>query len=277
MKAQRFTTALVFSLLISGGFTYLLGRTIKTSGRTHVVPDLLYAAPSRPLQAGEVFKPDTLEMVPWPASKPLHGAFFRPADVVGRAVLFPLEKGEPILDRDVSAPGAGSGLATRIPEGMRAIALRSDEVAGVAGFLNPGSHVDVLVTFHSGSTPDPVTVTALQDAAVLAVGQRAQPDPEGKPTSVTVVTLLLTPEESERAVLASTQGTIHFVLRNAGDRSRPENTPMLLSMLSGAAPRLAHSGIKVGSAHPSAPASAGIETVLGDESGAEKTPEKALP
>ncbi len=277
MKVERFTTALVASLLISGGFTYLLGRTIKAHGITHTAPDLLYAAPSRPLQAGEMLKPDAVEMVPWPASKPLSGAFPKSGDVVGRAVLFPLEKGEPILDRDVSAVGSGIGLATRIPEGMRAIALRSDEVAGVAGFLNPGSHVDVLFTFHSGSSPDPITVTALQDAAVLAVGQRTQPDPEGKPTSVTVVTLLLTPAESERAVLASTQGTIHFVLRNAGDRSRPENAPVLLSMLSGALPQVTQPRVKTASLHASAPVSAGIETVLGNETAADKSPESAQP
>lgn len=277
MKAQRFTTALVASLLISGGFTYLLGHTIKAHGVTHAAPDLLYAAPSHALQAGELLKPDAVEMVPWPASKPLSSAFPRSGDVVGRTVLFPLEKGEPILDRDVSAAGSGIGLATRIPEGMRAIALRSDEVAGVAGFLNPGSHVDVLFTFHSGSTPDPVTVTALQDAAVLAVGQRTQPDPEGKPTSVTVVTLLLTPAEAERAVLASTQGTIHFVLRNSGDRSRPGNAPVLLSMLSGALPQIPHPPVRAASLHTSAPVSAGIETVFGNETAAGKNPEGSQP
>ena len=276
MRAQRFTTALVASLLISGGFTYLLGHTIKAHGITHTAPDLLYAAPSRSLQAGEMLKPDAVEMVPWPASKPLSGAFSKPGDVVGRAVLFPLEKGEPILDRDVSAAGSGIGLATLIPEGMRAIALRSDEVAGVAGFLNPGSHVDVLFTFHSGSTPDPVTVTALQDAAVLAVGQRMQPDPEGKPTSVTVVTLLLTPEEAERAVLASTQGTIHFVLRNAGDHSHADNAPVLLSMLSGALP-LTRPAVKAASLHASSPVPPGIETIFGNEAAVDKSPEGAQP
>ena len=277
MRSQRFTTALVLSLLISGSCTYLAGRHLKPPGLGHTAPDLFYAAPSRPLEAGEVFRPDTLKMVAWPASKPLRGAFTQRADVVGRTNLYPLETGEPILDRDVSAPGAGSGLAARIPEGMRAIALRSDEVAGVAGFLNPGSHVDVLVTFHNGTAPDPLTVTALQDAAVLAVGQRAQPDPEGKPASVAVVTLLLTPEESERAVLASTQGTIHFVLRNAGDRSRPENMPMLLSMLSGRVLQPSHVATRVSSVRLPAPATASIETVLGDGTSENPAPEKVLP
>ena len=84
----------------------------------------------------------------------------------------------------------------------------------------PGTHVDVLVTLHLSTQPDPVTSTVLQDAEVLATGQKTEPDPEGKPTTATVVTLLVKPEDAERVVLASTQGTVHFVLRNGVDREQ---------------------------------------------------------
>jgi len=202
------------------------------------------------MQAGELLKPENLELVAWPSANPIDGAFASTAEIAGRAVLFPLGKGQPILERDLSAVGSGTGLAGKIPDGMRAIALRSDEVVGVAGFLVPGSHVDVLVTYRSDKSPEPVTATVLQNAMVIAAGQKVQPDPEGKPSAVTVVTLLLTPEESERAVLASTQGTIHFVLRNDGDASRTNNAPMLLSGLSGeAAPtveRTVHTARRLG-------------------------------
>src|SRR6202044_3534668 len=107
-------------------------------------------------------------------------------------VLYPLPKGEPILERQLAA--AGSGLTAKIPSGMRAISVRSDEVVGVAGFLLPGNHVDVLFTSHSDKSPEPRTATVLQDVVVVAAGQQIRPDPEGKPTSVNnVVTLLLTP------------------------------------------------------------------------------------
>jgi pilus assembly protein CpaB len=141
----------------------------------------------------------------------------------------------------LSNPGAGSGLSVKIPDGMRAISLRTDEVVGVAGFLLPGTHVDVLVTLHATNTApntpqDTITTTVLQDVEVLAAGQKIDPDPDGKATTATVVTLLVKPEEAERVVLASTQGTVHFVLRNGADRQDVDGAPVLLSQLSGGAP-----------------------------------------
>lgn len=234
MNPKRITTALSLALVVSVLCTWLVSRKMQAPAvAPRAQPDARYVAPSRQLQAGELLKPEDIELVTWPASHPVDGAFTSTAEIVGRVVLFPLSKGQPILNRDLSAIGSGIGLAGKIPDGMRAIALRSDEVVGVAGFLVPGSHLDVLVTYHSDTSSEPVTATVLQDAVVIAAGHQIEPDPEGKPSAVAVVTLLLTPEESERAVLASTQGTIHFVLRNGGDTSRTNDGPMQLSRLSG--------------------------------------------
>ncbi len=267
MKQQRVATALVASLAISGVCTLLLARSMNHRSAPVAVPDLLYAAPSRAIQAGEVLKPDSIEMVSWPAGRPLRGAFSKADPVLGRAVLFPLEKNQPILERDISAAGVGAGLAAKIPEGMRAIALRSDEVVGVAGFLTPGSHVDVLGTFRTAASADPFTAVVLENAEVIAVGQRAQPDPEGKPApSVTVVTLLLTPEEAERVVLASSEGSVHFVLRNGGDADQKKEAPVMMSMLSGAAapsrPAPVETPAPAPVVRPAAPRGPQIETVL---------------
>jgi pilus assembly protein CpaB len=261
--------ALLFALLISGACTWLLSRRVAARSVAPHAADLLYVAPSRPLQAGEALKPENMELAPWPAANPIAGASTRIADLAGRVVLFPLEKGEPILDRELAAPGSAVGLAAKIPPGMRAIALRSDEVVGVAGFLTPGSHLDVLVSYHTDTHPETMTATVLQDAVVLAAGQQIEPDPNGKPAAVTVVTLLLTPEESERAFLASNQGAIHFVLRNAGDQRREKIDPVFLSQL---APGYADRGSALAPPAPnpvlkSAPAAAKemqIETILGD-------------
>jgi pilus assembly protein CpaB len=115
---------------------------------------------------------------------------------------------------------------------MRAISLRSDEVVGVAGFLLPGTHVDVLVTMKPPDG-DPITATVLQDVQVLASGQKTEPDPEGKPVTATVVTLLVKPEDAERVDLASTQGIVHFVLRNGVDREQRKSEPLQFSQLAG--------------------------------------------
>lgn len=236
MNTKRLLIALTLALLVSVLCTWLASRRLSASVVPQKLPDTLYIAPSHALQAGEVLKPGDLELVAWPGNDPLDGTFTQPDAVIGRETLFPISKGQPILDDDLSAAGIGTGLASRIPDGMRAVALRSDEVVGVAGFLVPGSHLDVLATFHSDSLADSVTALVLQNAVVLAAGHQMEPDPTGKRSDVTVVTLLLTPEQAERAVLASNQGVIHFVLRNGADSSRSGETSMLLSQLSGQVP-----------------------------------------
>ena len=243
MNSKRILIALILALFVSGLCTWLVYKKSTATPTVQKHPDVMYAAPSRALHAGEVLKAEDIELVAWPGSDPIESAFSQAAEVIGREVLFPLGKGQPILDGDLSAAGSGTGLASKIPDGMRAVALRSDEVVGVAGFLVPGSHLDVLVTYHSDISPEPVTATVLQDAVVLAAGHQLEPDPEGKTSDVTVVTLLLTPEQAKRAVLASTQGAIHFVLRNGADTSRSADTPTLLSQLSGQAPAAARTVI----------------------------------
>ena len=121
---------------------------------------------------------------------------------------------------------------------MRAISLKTDQVVGVAGFLLPGTHVDVLVTFRTPEQPDPVTSTVLQDAEVITAGQKTQPDPEGKPSTVDVVTLLVKPLDAERVTLASAQGTVHFILRNGSDHEQIEDKPAELTQLGGVKPKV---------------------------------------
>ena len=264
MNPRRVLVALMLALAVSGLATWLVSRKLATPVLILKTADTMYAAPAHPLRAGELLKPDSMELVAWPGTIPIDGAFSRTEDAVGREVLFPLEKGQPILERDLSAPGTGTGLASRIPDGMRAVALRSDEVVGVAGFLIPGSHLDVLVTYHPESSPEFLTATVLQNVVVLAVGHQIEPDPAGKTSDVTIVTLLLTPEQAQRAVLASAQGSIHFVLRNGEDGNLTQEAPVLISQLAGhaIAPRRAVPAVGTSPA-PATPRRHEIETVLG--------------
>jgi pilus assembly protein CpaB len=275
MNSKRILVSLTLALFVSVLCTWFVSRklTVPQTPTVQNQPDARYVTPSHAMHAGDILQSKDIELVAWPSSDPLDGAFLQPAEVIGREVLFPLAKGQPILDRDLSAAGSGTGLASKIPDGMRAIALHSDEVVGVGGFLVPGSHLDVLVTYHSDLTPEPITATVLQNAVVLAAGNQLEPDPTGKTADVTVVTLLLTPEQAERAVLASTQGTIHFVLRNGADSSRSGGIPMLLSQLSGPLPAGSRTVTRPTAAAthaaPAAPKHGGIETVLGEFSDAQ--------
>jgi pilus assembly protein CpaB len=271
VNPKRILVALTLALFASGLCTWLASRKLAAHSTVQIAPVARYAAPSRALEAGEVLNPDNTELLAWPGATPVDGAFTRIADLNGRAVLYPLAKGQPILDRDISVAGSGIGLASRIPDGMRAVALRSDEVVGVAGFLVPGSRVDVLVTCRADNSADPLTTTVLQNAVVLAVGHQAEPDPEGKPSDVTVVTLLLTPEESQRAVLAGTQGAIHLVLRNGGDNGSSDNPPTLFSQLAGGQAAMQHAPVRWAAAAapavPETPKHHEVEIVLGGGSG----------
>jgi pilus assembly protein CpaB len=241
MNFRRMAIAMAIGLIVSGTCTWFLSRKISAHGPERP-PEQKYVAPARALKAGEVVKADSVELIPWPVGVPIANAFSKPEAVIGRTVLYPIAKDQPITEQFLTAIGSGAGLAGKIPDGMRAVALRSDEVVGVAGFLLPDSHVDVLATIHTDKSPEPTTFTVLQNVQVLAAGHQIEPDPEGKPASVTVVTLLLSPAETERAVLASLQGTIHFVLRSGSDRDMSTAAPLDLAQLVGgpakpAAPR----------------------------------------
>jgi pilus assembly protein CpaB len=226
----------------------------------------LNVAPRKALAAGELLKPEALQLIEWPTVTPLSGGFTKIQDVAGRTVLYPLAKGEPILDRDLAAPGAGVGLSANIPAGMRAISVRDDEVVGVAGFLLPETHVDVLLTYHSDKSPEPRTETVLQDVVILAAGQQIHPDPEGKPTSVSVVTLLLRPEDAERVVQATSLGAIHFVLRNGADRARTSTASIGSGdLLGNRTPRSASAATVRTTPVHSTPQQYQVETILGDK------------
>ncbi len=274
MILKRILIALCISLAVSSGLTLALGRHLHAqSPKTH---DLMYFAAARAIAVGELIQSRDIEAIAWPERVPLAGAFTQKSDVAGRTALVAMEKGQPVLGSYLSSPGAGPGLAARIPSGMRALAIRSDDVVGVGGFLSPGSHVDVLVTSHLDGQSEPSTTTALQNAEVIATGQRAQPDPAGKPESATVVTLLLTPGDAERAVLASTQGSIHFVLRNSGDAGVERTIPVQLTSLYGlAAPTPKPQTItekKPSAPKPSQHQETGIETILDDAQTASAAP-----
>lgn len=263
MTSRRVLLALLIALLLSGGVTFFLSRKLipRANSRSSLQR---YVASSRPLQAGEMLKPEDLILTDWPSPVPLPNAFTQPGDLAGRAVIYPVAPSAPILDSYLAAPGSGIGLTTKIPEGMRATSVKSDEIVGVAGFLFPGSHVDVLVTLRSDRMPTPETQIVLQDVEVLTVGQKLEADPAGKPETVNVVTLLLTPEDAQKLVLASTQGSIQFVLRNSADHTKVLARPVQMAQLAGDTPPAASSAV---TAHHRSPIGEAytVETIVGDK------------
>src|SRR5215471_4059012 len=162
-----------------------------------------------------------LRMAPWPRAVPLEGSFKKFSDVVGRGVVTPMIANEPVLDSKLAPTGSGAGLTAAIPEGMRAVGVKVNDVIGVAGFVVPGSRVDVLLSGSPNKNGElEMSKVILENVQVLAAGQNVTSDANGKPQSVQVVTLLVGPEESQKLALASADGKIQLALRNPLDLAR---------------------------------------------------------
>jgi len=162
-----------------------------------------------------------LRLAPWPRAVPLAGSFQKISDVVGRGVVVPMIPNEPVLDSKLAAIGGGAGLTAAIPEGMRAVGVKVNDVIGVAGFVLPGSRVDVVVSGSPNKNGEvEMSKVILENVQVLAAGQNVTSDVNGKPQNVQVVTLVVTPEESQKLALASVDGKIQLALRNPLDLAR---------------------------------------------------------
>ena len=222
------------AVLVAGAITFVMFRRLRASAGNQVKIGQIVAA-AADLPSGITLTSKDVTLIDWPSNAVLPGSSSKIEDVVGRPLITSLGAKEPILQRELAVEGSGIGLAGRIPQGMRATAVKSNEIVGVAGFLYPGSHVDVLATYSlqgaGGAAANSVTNTVLQNVEVLTAGQTFEPDPQGKPQAVNVVTLLLNPEDSQKLQLASTQGTIQFVLRSGVDQKRVELTATRMDQL----------------------------------------------
>jgi pilus assembly protein CpaB len=174
---------------------------------------------ARPLTVGTMVTKDDVKVVPWPAANQVPGSFTEIDKVVNRGIIVATAENEPLTEAKLAAVGSGAGLPPTIPEGMRAISVRVNEVIGVAGFVIPGTRVDVMVTVRR---PDATSQTrvVLSNVTVLTAGTRFDQEratAEGKAIPTSVVTLLLTPPDAEKMTLASEEGRVMLALRNPLD------------------------------------------------------------
>src|SRR5919108_420557 len=173
---------------------------------------------ARNLPVGAVVTERDLKVVSWPAEVVPSGYIRSVKDAVGRGIITPVAENEPLLASKMSTKDAGGGLPIIIRDGMRAVSVRVDEVIGVAGFVLPGTRVDVLLTLSKNQNrPQSITKTLLQNVQTLAAGQSTTRDKEGKPQTVTVITLLVSPDDAELLALAAKEGRIQLALRNTLD------------------------------------------------------------
>ena len=217
---RRMMIILLSAFVIAAMSAFLVWRMVgaRISAARPIATTKVVAA-AKEIKIGTVLDASDLTTIQLVGSAPT-GAILDVKNAIGRGAISQIYSGEPILENRLAPKGSGGGLAATIKEGMRACAVKVDEVVGVAGFATPGMRVDVLVSGvppNSQNTQNSQVRTILQNIEVLSAGTDIQKDAEGKPQQVQVVNLLVTPEQAQILSLAATQMRIQLVLRNPLD------------------------------------------------------------
>jgi len=224
-RGVRTAVVLVIALVMATLASYALYLAVQQMPVREVeVNSVPVVVATQDLPVGTMLTADHIKVTQWPASSPVSGGFEDAAGVSDRGLIAPIIMNEPITEVKLAPREAGGGLPPSIPLGMRAISIKVNEVVGVAGFVVPGTRVDVLATVGrvSGSTMSKAVVSNVQ---VLTAGTRydLEDSRSGEPLPSTVVTLMVTPEEAERIALASIEGQLVLTLRNPLD-TKPTDT-----------------------------------------------------
>jgi pilus assembly protein CpaB len=231
-------TALVCATVASYTVYNALARQLKAEESPKLVATLVAA---RPIPAGALVTKDMLRSVAWPATSRVPGSYTDAKLVLDRGAVVAIAENEPITESKLAAVGAGAGLPPTIPPGMRAISVRVNEVIGVAGFVVPGTRVDVVVTFEAAgqSKADQdqgLARVVVSNVQVLTAGTRYDQEKarqDARPIPTSVVTLLVSPEDAERIALGSAKGRITLTLRNPLDTAPTDTTGIRMAGLMG--------------------------------------------
>jgi len=217
----RLALVLTVALAAAGIASFGVYRVVSAMPVREVeVVSLQAVVAAKPIPVGTIITSDDVKLVPWPARNPVPGSFTKIDAVVNRGAIVEVAENEPLTETKLAPVGAGGGLPPTIPEGMRAISVKTNEVVGVAGFVIPGTRVDVLVVVGKGAKDEAVSRAVVSNVQVLTAGSRFDQEKakaEGKPIPATVVTLLVTPDDAEKISLAANEGQIMLTLRNPLD------------------------------------------------------------
>jgi pilus assembly protein CpaB len=232
MNRARILIVLLVAVLVGGMLSYAVYNFLQNRPVTVVrTPEKNVVVAIGSLPVGTLLKDEHLKFVSWPATNLPPGYFERKEDLTSRGLIQAVVENETILESKLAPKGTGAGLPPVIPKGMRALSIRANEIIGVAGFVTVGTRVDVVLTATLPGAQEPVTRIVLQNVEVASSGQVIQKDPEGKPQTVTVVTLFVTPEDAEKLTTASSQGQFQLALRHPLDLEEAKTRGIQMSQL----------------------------------------------
>lgn len=182
------------------------------------------AVATAPLTYGTPITPDKIRFVDFPNASIPAGAFTNAQQLLApgkkRVALLPIAVNEPILKEKISGEGQGASISALLPDGMRAATVRINDVSGVAGFIQPNDHVDLLITRTPPEGGSEVTDVLLQNIRVIAMGRQAK-DSDGKPIPARTATLEVMPIDAQKLALGEAAGSLSLVLRKPGDPNDP--------------------------------------------------------
>lgn len=235
-RRNRTLVVLIVAIAVASGASYFVYRAVTNIPVREVeVKSYYVAVAAKPLAVGTMIGPSDVKLVAWPSASPVAGGYSKVEEVMNRGLIASVVENEPLTSTKLAAIEAGAGLPPTIATGMRAISVKVNEVIGVAGFVVPGTRVDLVVTIGKRDT-ESVSRVIVSNAQVLTAGTKYDQDQakDGKPMPATVVTLLVTPADAERIALASTEGSIMLALRNPLDSTQTETKGTRLASLLGA-------------------------------------------
>jgi pilus assembly protein CpaB len=281
MARARVFTVLLLAIGVGGTFAFATYSYITNMEPTTVtLPTTPVVVAANDLPLGTALRREDLRVIAWPADAVPAGAFKDPQEILQRGLIQPVTQNEAILPSKLAPTEAGAGLPPVIPEGMRALSVRVNDVIGVAGYVLPGSRVDVIATVSpTQQTGDMTSKVVLTNVLVLTAGTRIEQDAQQKPVSVSVVTLLVDPVEAERLTLASTEGKIQLALRHPLDKTAP-TTPgirpaALVGLNAGARPAApARASRAARTVTVVTPPPATVEIIRGDKRAQEALPQE---
>jgi pilus assembly protein CpaB len=236
-RRSRPFVLLALAVLSGGAAAYLAMQYIRQQATpllaaTPKNAQVVVAAHAMPL--GAVLGERDVKAIEWAGGALPPGFIGSPGEAVGRGLITGVQENEPILAAKLAAKGVGGGLPVIIDQGMRAVSVAVDQIIGVAGFVTPSTRVDVMLTMNEAQgTKEPATRVIMQNVKTLAAGQSIVQDKEGKPQTVSVLTVLVTPEQAETLALAAGQGRIQLALRNMLDTLHIETRGTRVSALMG--------------------------------------------
>jgi pilus assembly protein CpaB len=262
----RMRIFIVLVLAIAAGTVFAFGTynyVQKLPARTVEIPTVKIVVAGSDLEIGDEITKNSVRVIDWPTNAAPKNGISDANEVIGRGLVMPMIQNEPFLELKLAPKDAGAGLPPAIPPGLRAVSVKVNEVIGVAGYVLPGTHVDVVATVSpTQASTDITSKVILTNVLVLAAGTKIeQGEKDKKPIAVSVVTMLVDPEQAERLTLASTEGKIQLALRNPLDKSTPVTKGIKPAALLGAQATTPRAIARPGTVVPSANGPLDLTTV----------------